>query len=109
MNWRENLRRKQKREQKNIGSSFDDLLKEEGIYEETRDVAMKRVIAWQIGEAMKEQHISKSKMAERMKTSRTQVERLLDPTNNSVQLDTLQRAASIVGRRLVIALEPVNS
>ena len=90
---------------KNIGSSFDDLLKEDGIYEETHDVAVKRVLAWQIAQAMKEQRISKTKMAERMKTSRTQIERLLDPKNNSVQLDTLQRAAHIVGRRLVIQLE----
>lgn len=94
---------------KNIGSSFDDLLKEEGIYEETRDIAMKRVLAWQIAQAMKEQHISKSKMAERMNTSRTQIERLLDPKNTSVQLDTLQRAAGIVGHRLVIVLEPVTA
>ena len=70
---------------------------------------MKRVLAWQIAQAMKEQRISKTKMAERMKTSRTQIERLLDPTNNSVQLDTLQRAAHIVGRRLVIALEATNA
>jgi antitoxin HicB len=70
---------------------------------------VKRVLAWQIAQAMKEQRISKTKMAERMKTSRTQIERLLDPTNNSVQLDTLQRAAHIVGRRLVIALEATNA
>ena len=88
-----------------IGSSFDDFLKEDGIYEETHDIAVKRVLAWQIAQAMKDQHISKTKMAERMKTSRTQIERLLDPKNNSVQLDTLQRAAHIVGRRLVIQLE----
>jgi antitoxin HicB len=94
---------------KNIGSSFNDLLKEEGIYEETRDIAMKRVIAWQIAQAMKKQHITKSKMAARMNTSRTQIDRLLDPKNNSVQLDTLQRAAGIVGQRLVIALEPVTA
>jgi predicted XRE-type DNA-binding protein len=94
---------------KNIGSSFDDLLKEEGIYEETRDIAMKRVLVWQIAQAMKEQRISKSKMAERMNTSRTQIERLLDPKNSRVQLDTLQRAAAIVGHRLVIALEPVTT
>jgi antitoxin HicB len=93
---------------KNIGSSFDDLLKEDGIYEETHDLAVKRVLAWQIAQAMKEQHISKTKMAERMNTSRTQIERLLDPKNNSVQLDTLQRAARIVGRRLVVALEATN-
>ena len=92
---------------KNIGSSFDDLLKEDGIYEETHDIAVKRVVAWQIAQAMKEQHISKTKMAARMNTSRTQIERLLDPKNNSVQLDTLQRAAHIVGRRLVIKLEVV--
>jgi len=94
---------------KNIGSSFDDLLKEGGIYEETHDVAVKRVLAWQIAQAMKEQRISKTKMAERMNTSRTQIERLLDPKNNSVQLDTLQRAARIVGRRLVVALEATNA
>jgi predicted XRE-type DNA-binding protein len=94
---------------KNIGSSFDDLLKEEGIYEGTRDIAMKRVLVWQIAQAMKEQRISKSKMAERMNTSRTQIERLLDPKNSRVQLDTLQRAAAIVGHRLVIALEPVTT
>jgi len=94
---------------KNIGSSFDDFLKEDGIFEETHDLAMKRVLAWQIAQAMKEQRISKSKMAERMNTSRTQIERLLDPNNNSVQLNTLQRAAHIVGRRLVIALEVVGS
>ena len=93
---------------KHIGSSFDDFLKEDGIYEEAHSIAAKRVLAWQIAQAMKEQHISKSKMAERMKTSRTQVERLLDPENNSVQLDTIQRAAAVVGRRLVIELEPVS-
>lgn len=94
---------------KHIGSSFDDFLKEDGIYEEAHSIAIKRVLAWQIAQAMKEQHISKRKMAERMHTSRTQVERLLDPENNSVQLDTIQRAAGIVGRRLVIELEPVVS
>jgi antitoxin HicB len=93
---------------KNIGSSFDDLLKEAGIYEETHDIAVKRVLAWEIVQAMKEQRISKAKMAERMKTSRIQIERLLDPKNNSVQLDALQRAAHIVGRRLVIQLEATN-
>ena len=69
-----------------IGSSFDDFLKEDGIYEEAHGIAAKRVLAWQIAQAMKEQHITKSKMAERMRTSRTQVERLLDPENNKIQL-----------------------
>jgi antitoxin HicB len=94
---------------KHIGSLVDDLLKEEGIYEETRDTAIKRVLAWQISQAMKDQHITKTKMAERMKTSRAQIDRLLDPENRSVQLDTLQRAAGVVGHRLVIGLEPVNA
>lgn len=93
---------------RHIGSSFGDFLKEDGIYEEAHSIAIKRVLAWQIAQAMKEQHITKSKMAERMHTSRTQVERLLDPKNNSVQLDTIQRAAGVVGRRLVIELEPVT-
>jgi antitoxin HicB len=92
---------------KHIGSSFDDFLKEDGIYEEAHSIAIKRVLAWQIAQAMKEQRISKRKMAELMHTSRTQVERLLDPENNSVQLNTIQRAAGIVGRRLVIELEPI--
>lgn len=92
---------------KYIGSSVDDFLKEDGIYEETRDVAIKRVLAWQIKQAMKQKRISKREMAQRMKTSRSQVDRLLDPDNMSVQLNTLQRAAGIVGQRLVIGLEPV--
>jgi antitoxin HicB len=92
---------------KHIGSSFDDFLKEDGIYEEAHSIAIKRVLAWQIAQAMKEQHISKRKMAELMHTSRTQIERLLDPENNSVQLNTIQRAAGIVGRRLVMELEPI--
>jgi antitoxin HicB len=92
---------------KYIGSSVDDFLKEDGIYEETLGVAIKRVIAWQIQQAMKQKRISKRGMAERMKTSRSQVDRLLDPDNMSVQLNTLQRAAGIVGQRLVIGLEPV--
>ena len=92
---------------KYIGSSVDDFLKEDGIYEETRDVAIKRALAWQIKQAMKQKRISKREMAQRMKTSRSQVDRLLDPDNMSVQLNTLQRAAGIVGQRLVIGLEPV--
>jgi antitoxin HicB len=62
-----------------LGSSFDDYLKEEGIYEEVQTVAIKRVIAWQIEEAMKTSHITKAQMARRMKTSRSQLDRLLNP------------------------------
>ena len=94
---------------KNIGSAFDEFLKEEGIFEEAHSVAVKRVLAYQIAQAMKEQHISKNSMAKRMETSRTQVERLLDPRNASIQLDTIERAAKVVGRRLVIELESVTA
>jgi antitoxin HicB len=90
---------------KHIGSSFDDFLKEEGIHEEVTSHALKRVIAWQLAEAMKKKKISKSEMARRMKTSRTQVERFLDPENESVQLDTIQRAAAVVGKRLIVIFE----
>ena len=86
-----------------IGSSLDDFLKEEGIYEETQAKAIKEVVAWQLAEAMKKRRISKVRMAVLLKTSRTQVDRLLDP-NNDVTLSSLQRAAAIVGRRVSIEL-----
>jgi transcriptional regulator with XRE-family HTH domain len=87
-----------------VGSSFDDFLKEEGIYEEVTDAAVKRVLAWQIEQSRRAQGLSKSALAKRMNTSRSQVERLLDPTNTQVQLDTLQRAAEALGRKLVVEL-----
>ncbi len=87
-----------------FGSSFDDWLKEQGIYEEVTAHAIKRVLAWQIEQAMKAQKISKAEMARRMHTSRTQLERLLDPSNDKVQLDTVQRAATAVGRTLKFEL-----
>jgi antitoxin HicB len=87
-----------------IGSRFSDFLKEEGIYEEVTAHAIKRVLAWQIEQAMKTQGLTKVEMAKRMKTSRAQLERLLDPTNDRVQLDTIQRAAVAVGRRLHLEL-----
>jgi predicted XRE-type DNA-binding protein len=90
---------------KHIDSSFDDFLKEEGIFDDAQNTAIKRVLAWQIQEQMKAQRITKQKMATLMKTSRTQVDRFLDPDNTAVQLDTIQRAASAVGCRLVIKLE----
>jgi predicted XRE-type DNA-binding protein len=88
---------------KNIGSSIDDFLKEEGIFDEAQAQAVKEVVAWQLAEAMKKQKISKSKMATLLKTSRTQVDRLLDPKND-VTLSSLQRAAAMVGRRVSIEL-----
>jgi antitoxin HicB len=89
---------------KHIGSSFDDFLKEEGIRDEVRLQAIKRVIAWQIAQDMAALKLSKNQMAKRMKTSRTEVNRLLDPTNDKVQLDTIQRAASAIGRKLHLEL-----
>ena len=86
-----------------MGSSIDGFLKEEGIFEEAQAQAVKEVVAWQLVEAMKKQKISKNKMATLLKTSRTQVDRLLDPKND-ITLGSLQRAAAIVGRRLTITL-----
>jgi hypothetical protein len=86
-----------------MGSSIDDFMKEEGIFEESQAQAVKEVIAWQLAEAMKEKKISKSRMAVLLKTSRTQVDRLLDPAND-VTLSSLQRAAAMVGRRVTIEL-----
>jgi antitoxin HicB len=89
---------------KHIGSSFDAFLKEEGIRDAAHAHAIKRVVAWQIEEAMKVQGVSKVEMAKRMKTSRAQLDRLLDPENDRVQLDTVQRAASAVGKKLRLEL-----
>ena len=87
-----------------IGSAFDDFLKDEGTYEATQSVAIKRVLAWQIEKAMKKQHLTKAEMARRMETSRSQLDRLLDPERNSVTLETLTRAARAIGRQLKLEL-----
>jgi antitoxin HicB len=88
---------------RHMGSSVDDFLKEEGIFEEAQAQAVKEVVAWQLAKAMKKQKISKNKMAARLKTSRSQVARLLDPKND-ITLSSLQRAAAIVGCRVSIEL-----
>ena len=88
---------------KHMGSSIDAFLKEEGIFEEAQAQAIKEVVAWQLAEAMKKKKISKNKMAMLLKTSRTQVDRLLDPKND-ITLGSLQRAAAMVGRRVNIEL-----
>ena len=88
---------------KHMGSSIDDFLKEEGIFEEAQAQAIKEVVAWQLARAMKKKKISKSRMAALLKTSRTQVDRLLDPKND-ITLSSLQRAAAMVGRRVSIEL-----
>jgi antitoxin HicB len=82
------------------GSSFDSFLEEEGILEEVEAAAIKRVIAWQLAEAMKKARISKKIMAERMGTSRSQLDRLLDPDNSAVHLQTIAKAARALGKRL---------
>jgi antitoxin HicB len=89
---------------KHIGSSFSDFLDEEGIREDVTTHAIKQVLAWQIQQEMTAQGLSKSAMARRMKTSRTQLDRLLDPANDKVQLETMQRAAAAVGRALHLEL-----
>ena len=86
---------------KHMGSGIDDFLKEEGIFEEAQ--AVKEVVAWQLAEAMKEQKISKNRMATLLKTSRTQVDRLLNGKDD-ITLRSLQRAAAMVGRRVSIEL-----
>ncbi|MDP8988605.1 MAG: helix-turn-helix domain-containing protein [Acidobacteriota bacterium] len=88
---------------KHLGSSIDDFLKEEGIFEESQAEAIKEVVAWQLGQAMKKKKISKARMATLLKTSRSQVDRLLDPKND-ITLSSLQRAAALVGRRVMIEL-----
>jgi antitoxin HicB len=93
-----------KAQNKHLGSSFDDFLAEEGIYEEVTAVAWKRVLAWEVSEAMRKEGISKSEMAKRMKTSRSQLERFLDPDNPSVLLETVQKAAAAIGKRVTIGL-----
>ena len=88
---------------KRIGSSLDDFLKEEGLFEETQALAIKEVVVWQLVEAMEKQSLTKARLAIMLKTSRSQVDRLLDPTRD-VTLSTLQRAAALVGRKVQIEL-----
>ena len=89
---------------KHFGSNFDDFLREDGILEEVTAVAIKRVIAWQIAEAMRIQGVNKTELALRMKTSRAQLNRLLDDADTGLTLDTLSRAAQALGCRLKIEL-----
>ncbi|MEQ9813269.1 MAG: Fis family transcriptional regulator [Azospirillaceae bacterium] len=86
------------------GGSFADFLKEQGTYESTTEQAVKRVLAYQLALAMKEQRISKVEMAKRLDTSRSQLDRLLDPSNDGVTLAMLSRAATAVGRKLNVEL-----
>lgn len=86
------------------GSTLDSFLEEEGVLAEFQAKAIKEVIAWQLAEAMRERKPSKNRLAAMMHTSRTQVNRLLDPNDGNVTIETLQRAAAVVGRRVELQL-----
>jgi antitoxin HicB len=86
------------------GSSFDDFLEEEGLLEQSEAVAIKRVLAWQLQRAMNQKQVSKKHMAERLRTSRTQVDRLLNPLYVGVSLEAVARAARVVGKRIRVEI-----
>lgn len=91
---------KTKKSNPHVGTDFDDFLAQEGILADVESVAIKRVVAYQIARMIEQQNISKSEMARRMNTSRSSLDRLLDPDNDSVTLQTLERAAQALGKRL---------
>ena len=97
--------RKRNTKKETIGSSFEEFLKEEGAYEDATEYAIKQVLAFQLAKTMREQGISKVTMAKRLETSRSQLDRLLDPEKTGVSLGALARAARAVGRTLRV--EPV--
>jgi antitoxin HicB len=91
------------------GSTFDSLLEEEGIGEKVEAVAIKRVLAWQLSQAMQDQQTTKGVMAKQLRTSRSHLDRLLDPQNVSVTLQTIARAARVLGKRLIIRVADANA
>lgn len=88
---------------KNMGTSIDEFLQKEGVFEEAQAQAIKEVVAWQLAKAMKKKKISKARMAVLLKTSRSQVDRILNPKCD-ITLSSLQRAAALVGQRVMIEL-----
>jgi hypothetical protein len=92
-----------------VGSSFDDFLEEEGILAEVSALALKRVLAWQIAQAMELQGFNKASMADAMNTSRSALDRLLDPENIAVTLKTMDRAATVLGKQLRIELVDIGT
>lgn len=90
--------------EQHIGSDFDDFLAEDDLLAEVEAVALKRVLAFQIAQLMNEQDVSKAELARRMHTSRSAIDRLLDPDNNAATLHTLERAALALGKRLQVAI-----
>jgi antitoxin HicB len=89
---------------KHRGSTLDSFLDAEGVLPEFQAKAIKEVIAWQLAEAMRDRKLSKTALAALMKTSRTQINRVLDPNDGNVTIETLQRAAALVGRRVQLEL-----
>jgi DNA-binding Xre family transcriptional regulator len=89
---------------KNMGSTFDSWLREEGLYEEVSATAIKRVVSRQVADAMREKHLTRTEMARRMHTSRAALDRLLDPDYEAITLTTLRKAAAVVGREIRLEL-----
>jgi antitoxin HicB len=101
--------KKNRKKMDHSGSTFDSFLEEEGIREEVEAVAIKRVLAWQLEQAMQEQRKTKHAMAKQLHTSRSQLDRLLDPSNVSVTLETITRAARALGKRVIIRVADVKA
>lgn len=101
--------RKHRKKVDHSGSSFDSFLEQEGIRGAVEAVAIKRVLAWQLEEAMRKQQKTKQAIAKQLHTSRSQLDRLLDPQNVSVTLDTITRAARALGKRLIIRVADARS
>ena len=101
--------RKNRKRTDHSGSTFDNFLEQEGIRDEVEAVAIKRVLAWQLSQAMQEQQKTKQAMAKQLHTSRSQLDRLLDPQNVSVTLDTITRAARALGKRVIIRVADVRA
>jgi len=89
---------------KNVGNSFEDFLDEQGLLEECTETAIKRVIAFQVRQMMEERRLTKTAMAQKMQTSRSSLNRLLDPNNEAVTLQTMKKAAAVLGRKLRLEL-----
>jgi antitoxin HicB len=101
--------KKNRKKMDHSGSTFDSFLEQEGIREEVEAVAIKRVLAWQLKQAMRRQQKTKQAMAKQLHTSRSQLDRLLDPQNVSVTLDTITRAARALGKRVIIRVTDVKA
>jgi antitoxin HicB len=101
--------RKNRKVTDHSGSTFDSFLEQEGIREEVEALAIKRVLAWQLSQAMQKQQKTKQAMAKQLQTSRSQLDRLLDPNNVSVTLDAITRAAGVLGKRIIIRVADVKA